>query len=184
MINLRSKLRQGLLGYYFTNPATSHYLRELAGLLDEDPANLSRELARLESQGLFVSEKRGLQKYFRLNRNYPLYEEVRRIVLKTVGAVGQLRNSLKNIPGIQRAYLYGSFAENRQDALSDIDLLVIGNPEAEELEEAVRKIERQLCREVNYTLFSPEEFRARRAERDAFLRDVWRRKTISLLAPS
>ncbi len=182
MLDLRSKLRQKLLGYYFTNPSASHYLRELAELLEGDPANLSRELRRLEREGVFVSEKRGKQKYFRLNRDYPLYQEVRRIVFKTVGAVGQLRNALQQVTGIGEAYLYGSFAKNQQDAASDIDILVIGKPKAEELEGAIRKLERQLGREINYTLLSPEEFKTRRVDKDAFLEDVWRGKKISLIA--
>ncbi len=184
MINLRSQLRRELLRYYFTNPGASHYLRELAGLLRLDPANLSRELGRLERQGLFASERRGIQKYFHLNRSYPLYEEVRRIVFKTVGAVGQLRNSLKQVPGVEEAYLYGSFARNQQDAMSDIDVLLVGQPRAEELEGAIRKLERQLHREINYTLLSPKEFRTRRATKDAFLEDIWRHKKISLVASS
>ncbi len=184
MLNLRSKLRRQLLSYYFTNQSATHYLRELAGLLKVDPANLSRELGRLERQGVFVSDRRGLQKYFRLNRNYPLYEEVRRIVLKTVGAVGQLRNTLAQIPGVEEAYLYGSFGRNQEDAASDIDVLIVGQPGAEELEEAIRKLERQLHREINYTLLSPAEFRRQRATKDAFLEDIWRHKKISLVASS
>jgi predicted nucleotidyltransferase len=184
MIALRSKLRQKLLGYYFTNPSGSHYLRELAELLQVDPANLSRELRRLERQGLFVSEKRGKEKYFRLNRNYPLYPEVRRIVSKTVGAVGQLRDALQRLSGIQEAYLYGSFARNQHDGASDIDVLVIGHPDQEELEGMVRKLERQLRREINYTLLSAEELKTRRASKDAFLKDVWHQERIPLVTPA
>lgn len=184
MINLRSKLRQDLLGYYFTNPSMSHYLRELAELLGADPANLWRELGRLEREGLFVSERRGRQRYFRLNRRYPLYEEVRRIVFKTVGVVGQLRKALQKIAGIKEAYLYGSFARNQQDAASDIDVLIVGDTKAEELEAPIGKLERQLGREINYTVLSPAELRTRRARRDAFLEDIWRQKKISLIAAS
>jgi predicted transcriptional regulator len=64
MMDLRSKLRRELFACYFTNPSASHYLRELAQLLRADPANLSRELASLQQQGLFISETRGRQKYF------------------------------------------------------------------------------------------------------------------------
>lgn len=184
MLNLRSKLRRKLLGYYFTNPNTSHYLRELAELLGVDPANLWRELAQLERQGLFVSERRGKQRYFRLNRGYPLYQELRLIIFKTVGVTGQLRSTLKRVPRVQEAYLYGSFARDQYDAASDIDILVIGKPGPEELEAAIRDLERRLRREVNYTLLSPEELEARLARKDAFLQDVWRHKRISVLAES
>ncbi len=184
MINLRSELRRRLLGYFFTNPSASHYLRELAEILDVDPANLLRELTRLERQGLFASEKRGNQRYFRISRSYPFYEEVRSIVFRTVGVVGELRKALTKIAGIKKAYLHGSFARNQQDAASDIDVLVIGRPGGEELASAMRKLERRLRRDINYTVLSPEEFRARRAARDAFIEDVWRHRKIDLAAGS
>lgn len=63
---LRSQLRRKLLAYYFTNPDARRYVRELASLLSLDAANLSRELAAGEWQGLFVSELSGIQKYYRL----------------------------------------------------------------------------------------------------------------------
>jgi predicted nucleotidyltransferase len=181
MIDLRSEPRRALLAYYFTNPQASHYLRELAGLLRLDPANLSRELARLEAEGLFVSERRGRQKYFRLNRGYPLYEEMRRIVFKTVGVAGRLRKAFKEVPGVKEAWLYGSFAQDRQDAASDIDILIVGEPKAEKLERAIRKLEREFGREINYTSMTPREFQSRRRRKDAFLEDVWRHKKISLV---
>jgi predicted nucleotidyltransferase len=147
MLNLRSKLRQNLLAYYFLNPAADHYLRELASLLKVDPTNLSRELGRLEQEGLFISRRRGNQKYFILNRGYPLFNEVRRIVLKTAGIVPALRGAVSEIPGIEGAYLYGSFAKGEEDAKSDIDLLIVGNPRPDELESVVRKFERFFRRE-------------------------------------
>ena len=137
MFDLRSKARQRLLTYYFTNPVARHHLRELADRLCIDPSNLSRELRRLEHDGLFRSEVRGRQKYFRLNREYPLFREVRSIVAKTVGAVPSIAQSVKAIAGIEEAYLYGSFAGNQQDAASDIDVLVIGTPGGEALAEAM-----------------------------------------------
>ena len=183
MVNLRSKLRRELLRYYFTNPGADHYLRELAGLLKVNPANLSRELTELIRQGLFVSETRGKQKYFRVNRSHPLYGEFKRIIFKTIGVVGELRNTLAHATGIQEAYLYGSFARSQEDALSDIDVLIIGEPDGEKLEGAIRRLERQLHREINYTLMTPKEFKARRARKDAFVEDIWRQKRVILVQP-
>ncbi len=183
MLDLRSKARQRLLAYYFTNPAARHHLRGLADRLSIDPSNLSRELLRLEREGLFRSEVSGRQKYFQLNRGYPLFDEVRSIVAKTIGAVPVVAQSLKTIEGIEEAYLYGSFARNQQDAVSDIDVLVIGTPRAEALVEAVRKLERHLGREINYTVLTREEFDTRRTRKDAFLENVWDNNRVSLIAP-
>jgi predicted nucleotidyltransferase len=182
MLDLRSKARQRLLTYYFTNPPVRHHLRDLAERLSIDPSNLSKELGRLEREGLFHSEVSGRQKYFQLNRGYPLFEEVRSIVAKTIGAVPLIAQSVKKVEGIVEAHLYGSFARNQQDASSDIDILVIGNPRAEVLAEAIRKLERQLGREINYTVFSRKEFEFRRNRKDAFLENVWHNKRVSLMS--
>jgi predicted nucleotidyltransferase len=184
MIDLRSKARQRLLAYYFANPTARLHLRDLAERLNIDPSNLSKELGRLEREGLFRSDVSGRQKYFQLNREYPLFAEVRGIVSKTIGASSLIAQSLKKIEGIEEAYLYGSFASNQQDGASDIDVLVIGTPRDEVLAEAVRKIERQLGREVSYTILTRKEFDSRRGRKDAFLESVWHNKRVSLIGPN
>jgi predicted nucleotidyltransferase len=181
MLNLQSKARRLLLAYYFTNPTARLHLRDLAKRLAVDPSNLSKELRRLEEDGLFVSDVSGRQKYFRLNRQYPLYTEVRRMVEKTIGAAPLLAQSLKKVQGIQEAYLYGSFARDQQDAASDIDVLLIGTPKAEVLALALQTLERQLGREVNCTVLGRKEFDVRRARKDAFLENVWHDRHIPLL---
>lgn len=184
MLDFRSKVRRRLLTYYFTNPAARHHLRELAGRLGVDPSNLSKELGRLEREGLFRSEMSGRQKYFRLNGDYALFDEVRSIVGKTIGAVHLLKRSLKKIEGVEEAYLYGSFARNQQDSASDIDILLIGNPSGSALAEAVQKLERHLGREINYSVLTRKEFTARRAKKDAFLENVWHNKHVALVGAS
>lgn len=183
MLELRSKARRKLLAYYFTNPAARHHLRDLAQMLKVDPSNLSKELGRLVREGLFLAEVSGRQKYFQLNHGYPLFKEVRGIVAKTIGAVPLIAESLKKIDGIDEAYLYGSFARGRQDAVSDIDVLVIGTPRGRVLAKAVRKLERQLGREISYTVLAVKEFKSRRTRKDAFLANVWRGKRVPLIAP-
>ncbi len=182
MLELRSKSRQRLLAYYFTNPMARHHLRDLADRLSVDPSNLSKELGRLEREGLFQSEVNGRQKYFRLNREYPLFNEVRSIVAKTIGAVSAITESLRKIEGIEEAYLYGSFARNQQEAGSDIDVLVIGAPREGPLAEAMGSLERRLGREINYTVLTRREFESRRERKDAFLEEVWHKERVSLLS--
>lgn len=182
MFDFRSKARQRLLAFYFTNPAARHHLRDLAQRLGIDPSNLSKELGRLEHEGLFRSEVSGRQKYFQLNRKYPLFDEMRRVVAKTIGAPSAIAQSLTKIDGIEEASLFGSFARNQQDAASDIDVLIIGAPPEQTLAQAMRKLEQQLGREINYTVLTPKEFALRRARKDAFLENVWHNKRVPLIA--
>jgi predicted nucleotidyltransferase len=167
MLILHSKTRQRLLRFYFTNLTARLHVRDLAHRLDVDPSNLSKELRHLESEGLFASETSGRQKYFHLNRKYPLLAE-----------------SLQRIDGIQEAYLYGSFARNQQDVASDIDVIVIGNPKGTTLAEVIRSLEHQLGREINYTVLTRKEFDSRRARKDAFLEDIWHNERLALVGPA
>jgi predicted nucleotidyltransferase len=182
MLDLRSRSRRRLLTFYFTNPTARLHLRDLAARLRIDPSNLSKELGRLERGGLFQSEISGRQRYFRLNKKYFLFHEVRSIVTKTIGAIPLMADSLTCVQGIEEAWLYGSFARNQQDATSDIDVLVIGSPRGESLAVSVEKLERQLGREINYTVLTRREFNSRRARKDVFLENVWHNKRVSLVA--
>jgi len=76
---LHSEARRKLLSYFFTHQDAKHYLREIATLLLLDPGNLSRELKRLEKEGLFLSKKRGNQKCFFLNPSYENYNDIKRL---------------------------------------------------------------------------------------------------------
>jgi predicted nucleotidyltransferase len=184
MINLRSELRRKLLGYYFTNPSASHYVRELAKILQVDPTNLSRELARLADEGMFLSQIRGGQKHFQLNKQYALYHEVKSIILKTVGVAPRLRAILAAISGIKQAYLYGSTAKGTADRASDIDVLIIGEPAAEQLASKIRRLEHTLGREINYTVLKDDELKERLRRKDPFIENIWHGKRITLYGTS
>jgi len=56
--------------------------------------------------------------------------------------------------GIQSAWIFGSFAKNEADASSDIDLLIVGQPNQTQLASETRKAEKILRREINYTVFT------------------------------
>jgi predicted transcriptional regulator with HTH domain len=83
-ILLGTKLRKNLLVFSFKHPDESFYVRELSGLIRQDPGNLSRELRKLEEEGIYSSTTRGNVKFYSLNKSYPLFQEVKKIVLNSV----------------------------------------------------------------------------------------------------
>lgn len=169
----KSDLRKKLFLYFFTNPDRRHYLREIAELLKVDPTNLSRELRRLEGEGVFQSETSGHQKYFYLNTAYPLYEELRATVEKTIGVPAVLRGLLNRIPGIERAFIYGSLAKGTYSAHSDIDLcLVVSNAkifESEKLLLGLKHLEKKVGREISYVFYTEHEWEKGLQKKDSFL---------------
>lgn len=176
----KSKLRQKLLSYFFANPQTSLYLREIASLLREDPGNLSKELAHLVKSGIFLSNARGNQKYFSLNKDYPLYKELKSIIFKTIGIEGSLREIIANTEGIKFSFIYGSFAHHKEQAASDIDLFIVGNPDEEELMEGIENLEKKLNREINYNIYPPKEFKEKLRKKDTFILNILKRPKIVL----
>jgi len=180
MILIKSKLGQKILTYFFTNPEGSFYVRELARILKEDPSNLAKELIKLEKEGIFESELRGKTKHYRLNKKYPLHKQLKEIIFKTTGVEGGIRNELRKLKNIKQAFLFGSFAKGDYDSQSDIDLLIIGDPDPEKLAEKISKLEDKFSREINYIVMKEKEFQKKK-NKDPFLIDVFKNKTIKLI---
>lgn len=176
----KSRLRQKLLTYFFANPQASSYLREIASFLKEDPGNLSKELRHLVKSGIFLSTARGNQKHFSLNKDYPLYKELKSIVFKTIGVEGALKDIVSETEGIKFSFIYGSFAQHKEEALSDIDLFIVGNPNEEELMERIENLEKKLNREINYNIYPSQEFKEKLKNKDVFILNVIKRPKIIL----
>jgi predicted nucleotidyltransferase len=181
MISLRSELRRKLLTFFYVNRSARVYVRQLATALHADSTNVSRELARLQREGFLRSEVEGRQLYYSVNPAYPYLKPVFTLLQGSVGIEPALKHALKSVPGIESAWLYGSFAKNEADAASDIDLLIVGRPDQARLAAVVRKAEQALHREINYTVLTSQELNRRLAKRDAFIADVWNGKRIELI---
>ena len=177
----KSKLREDLLALYFTNPNKKYYLRELERLLNFPVGNIRRELIKLESTGLFLSENKGNLVYYYLNQSYPLFEELKSIIFKTSGAPKMLQNFLEKFSGINQAFIYGSFAKGEEKEDSDIDLLIIGEVNEDKLIEMISKLERRLQREINYAIFGKEDFKKKKEEGNPFILDILKEKKIFLI---
>ena len=139
MISLRSDLRRRLLTYFYVNRSARPYVRQLAGELSVDSTNLSRELARLEREGLLRSEIEGRQRYYSINPTYPYLKPVFALLQGSIGIPPMLKEALKRVSGIQAASIYGSVAKDEADARSDIDVLIVGQPDQAQLAAQIRR---------------------------------------------
>lgn len=172
MISLKSKITLLVLNYFFLNPQARSYTNELARLFKIDPKNLDRKLKELEKEGLLKSEFSGKQRYFFLNRSYSLLKEYKKIILKTVGFEKKLAEKLANLPGLTSAYIFGSYSKNKMDAMSDIDILLIGSHSPLEAQRLVLPLQKEIQREINIIDMSKKEFAAKKKNYDAFLKNV------------
>ena len=181
MISLRSKVAIKLLDYYFLNADSQHYINELARILELDPKNTETKLKEFEREGLFKSEFRGKQRYFFLAKDNPVLEHYRQIFLKTYGIEKRLKDMLTNIKGLKEAYIFGSYASDKMNSSSDIDILAIGSHSVLELQRLIAKLQKDTGREFNVTNLSLKEFEAKKKDKDHFINSVFKTKTIKLV---
>lgn len=181
MISLRSCLRRKLLTHLYSNRSARFYVRQMAAMLGVDPTNLSRELARLEGEGFLKSEVEGRQRYYSINSGYPYLKPLFTMLRGSVGLAPTLTGALERIDGIQSAWIYGSVAKGEADAASDIDLLLVGQPDQAVLASEIGRTEKMLGREINYTLLKRRELARKLEAHDPFLTDVWEGKRIALI---
>jgi len=177
----KSKIRQDLLTLFFTNQSQKYYLRELQRILGYSAGSIRRELLKFQKGNLFNTQKVGNLLYYSLNTKHPLFKELKSIISKTIGIEGGLRKVLLSIEGIKIAFIYGSFAAKREKVTSDIDIMIIGNPDTSVLNEKVAELEKRLQREINISIYSREEYRHKKLLKSGFTIDVINNPKIMLI---
>ena len=171
---LFTKTQQRVLGVLFGQPERSFYANEIIGLAASGSGAVQRELARLEAAALVTVRRQGNQKHYQANRDAPIFNELRGIVLKTFGMLDVLRSAMQALlPTVELAFIYGSLAKGSDHAASDIDLMVVGAVTSNAaLLEALLPASEQLGRAVNPTLYTPEEFAQRIRDGKSFITRV------------
>jgi DNA-binding transcriptional ArsR family regulator len=176
-----SRVRARLLGWIFTRPDEAFFVRQLAALIKEDSANLSRELARLEEAGILTSFRIGNLKYFRADTSCPFHLELKGLVRKAVGGLaGQLRPLLEPLDGLRLALIHGPGAKDEAQGTEDLGLMLVGDLDREHLAGVMAAMEQQLDRRVNYLIYAEEEFAVKKRAGDKFLSEILKGPIIML----
>ena len=128
-----------------------------------------REVARLVSAGILGQRQVGRTRLIRADDESPLVEPLRTILRVATGPVVVVAEELSQIDGVESVFLYGSFAARMLGqsgpAPKDIDVMVLGDPDVDEVYEACSRVEAAVHRPVNPTILTPAEF----AEPSGFL---------------
>lgn len=176
-----SRIRAKTLAWFYTHHDESYFVRQLATILKEDSTNLSRELSNLEKIGVLTSTRHGNLKYFQVNKGCPFFDELKGLILKTAGVIGEVKSVLQEIQGIKYAFIYGSYARGEEKADSDIDLIIIGDVDLDRLDSIINELDRKFGRTINYVVYDYKEFLSKKRKKDGFIMDVLRDKKIMLI---
>lgn len=178
---LLPEYRRRVLGLLLLRPDEALHGREIARRTGLPAGTVTRELTRLAEVGLLQREKRGNQQVYRADTGCPIYTELASILRKTSGMADVLAQALAPAASTLRAaFVFGSVAQGRETAGSDIDLLLIGDIGFGQAVELLYPVQATLGREVNPKVFAVAEFAAK-ATTEAFLRDVLAKPKIFLI---
>ena len=171
-----------MLTLVLLHPDKEWTMSELASRVGSAVSSVQREIVRAEHAGVIASRRIGTTRVVKAAQS-PITGPLTELLLRSFGPRQVLADELADMPGIDSAYLFGSWAaryagqQGRPPA--DLDVLVIGTPDRDALDDAAQRAGARLAREVNVTIRSADWWNA---GDDGFHAEVKRRPLVPVLA--
>ena len=169
---LSSKIRADIFRLFFGVSDNELHMREIERRSGYAIGTIQSELRKLLRLDLVSKRKDGNRTYYRANKDHPLFLDIQRLVVKTVGLVDILQNKLTKSQEITIAFVFGSIARQEEMAGSDIDLMIIGHLGLREITALLSGLTEKVGREINPHVFTVKEFKKRIARKENFITQV------------
>ena len=150
---ITSKTRLRLLIKFFVSQANRGYLNGLASEMGESSNAIRKELNHLHDAGYLNKVKNDNKIEYQANSDHPLYEVLRKVVLKHLGLEDIVETVLERIGNIQKIILVGDYAKGNDSG--NIEVFLIGNNlNMDYISQLEGKIEKLIKRKVSFYLAS------------------------------
>lgn len=180
---LRSEGQARVMTAVFVSATEPRSIAEIARDAEVTTRVALLEVDRLVDAGLVAEQRRGRARLITPDTANPAVAPLAALLEVTFGPEPLIKEALRAVRGVQAAYIFGSWAERRTGAPGpsprDIDVLVVGTTDEDELETAVRPLSRRLGRPVSITRIRPKRW-AEEADR-GLLATIRAKPTITLL---
>lgn len=164
-----SNTRVKLLNVFLLNPEEEYFIRELTRLLDEQINSVRRELDNLKKVGLLKARSKNRKKYYHVNKDFIIYNELRNICAKASAFDTDIVKQIKKLGDFDLIVLSGVFVDEQET--KNVDLLLVGQADKVDLEKFLKN-ELKFEREVKYSLMSKEDFLYRFNLNDKFIKEM------------
>jgi DNA-binding transcriptional ArsR family regulator len=157
---LRSQQQGEILALLLGDPELELSLTEIAERTHTPHPSVYREIQRAEQAGLITTRKVGNTRLARANTDSPYYAGLAQVLTRAFGVPAILAEVLSPLHGITEAYVYGSWAARHEGVtgprpVADIDVLILGAPDRDQLYTALSDAEMRLGRPVQATIREP-----------------------------
>lgn len=180
MLNFLKKGEGEIIKFFLKEPGKEYYFREIAKNLNKEPSHYQKYLDNLVEDEILLDERRGNMRFFRLNKEHPLYEEIKSIVSKTIGLENELKELVDKLNNVECAFIFGSTAKGTENSNSDVDLMLIGDINQDALITAISSAEGKIAREINYHIYNNQEIVRKIKEKNGFISNIFLSPIIKL----
>ena len=150
---ITSKTRLRLLIKFFVSQANKGHLNGLATEMGESTNGIRKELNHLEEAGYLKKLKVNNKVEYKANTNHPLFETLRKVVLKHLGLEDLVEKVLERIGDVDQIILIGDYAKGNDSGL--IEVFLIGKElNLEYIAQLENKIDDLIGRKVSFYLAS------------------------------
>ncbi len=156
----RSRQQAELLADILDDPEREQSLADLTDRLGIPTASVHREIERAERAGIIGSRRVGRTRLVSANTASPYFDPLRKLLVRAFGVPGRLRVALAGIDKVEEVYIFGSWAarwhgEAGTRPVGDIDVLVLGHPDREQLYAATHEVGLEVGREIQAQIRAP-----------------------------
>jgi predicted nucleotidyltransferase len=183
MAIFRSQLQGELLARVLLSdePIT---IADLARDLAAPLATVAREVNRLQSVGIFSVSRQGRAQLVTPDNRNPAVRPLRELVAVTFGPRRVVLEEFADLTGLAELYIFGSWAARflgeQGPTPADVDVLVVGPVDRDDVYDAADRAARRLHREVNPTVMSEKRWHDD-DHVDPFISEVKRRPLLQLV---
>jgi len=163
-----SNTRVKLLVAFLSSPGEEYFIRELTRKLDEQINSIRRELNNLKKIGLLKSRSKNRKKYYFINEDFLILDELRAIVHKCTDPRKELIKKMQKLGDLSLVIFSGAFIEKKSKPL---DLLVIGNLSKEDLTDFLKAEEKDI-KDPKFGILTKDDFLYRLRLNDKFIIDM------------
>jgi predicted transcriptional regulator len=163
-----SNTRVKLLIIFLKGEDNEFFIRELTRLLNEQINSIRRELNNLKKIGLLKCRSRNRKKYYSVNPDFLLLEDLKSMVEKCTDPKKELVRKMQKLGKIDLVLFSGAFVNS---ASQQIDLLVVGDMDKEDLTDLLRQESKQE-KDIRFAYLSRDDFLYRIKLNDKFIVDM------------
>lgn len=154
---ITSKTRLRLMLKFFISQANRGYLNGLAAEMNESTNAIRKELNHLHGAGYLEKVKIDNKVEYRANIKHPLFNVLRKVVLKHLGLEDIVETVLERMGDVKQIILVGDYAKGNDSG--KIEVFLIGQKlNMDYITQLEEKIEKLINRRVNFYLASKFNF--------------------------